>query len=62
MLDMDTFLTTLYVICDDFCQSHRPHKQRRPGPEASLSEGEVITLSRSYRQALLDRLQVLSGR
>jgi DNA-binding LytR/AlgR family response regulator len=25
-------------------------------------EGEVITLSRSYRSALLDRLQVLSGR
>jgi hypothetical protein len=44
MLDVDTFLTTLYVIVDDFCQSHRP-RQRRPGPEASLSEGEVITLA-----------------
>ena len=44
MLDVDTFLTTLYVIVDDFCQSHCP-RQRRPGPEASLSEGEVITLS-----------------
>jgi hypothetical protein len=44
MLDVDTFLTALYVIVDDFCQSHRP-QQRRPGPEASLSEGEVITLS-----------------
>ncbi|MCA1709627.1 MAG: hypothetical protein LC808_42655, partial [Actinobacteria bacterium] len=38
------FLTALYVIVDDFCQSHRP-QQRRPGPEASLSEGEVIALS-----------------
>src|SRR5215213_6268366 len=44
MLDVDTFLTALYVIVDDFCQSHRP-QQRRPGPEPSLSEGEVIALS-----------------
>jgi hypothetical protein len=44
MVDVDTFLTALYVIVDDFCQSHRP-EQRRPGPEASLSEGEVITLA-----------------
>jgi hypothetical protein len=46
MLDVDTFLTALYVIVDDFCQSHRSQRRRRrPGPEASLSEGEVITLS-----------------
>jgi hypothetical protein len=38
MLDVDTFLTALYVMVDDFCQSRRP-QQRRPGPEASLSEG-----------------------
>jgi hypothetical protein len=43
MLDVDTFLTALYVITDDFCQSHRPKK--RPGPKASLSESEVLTLS-----------------
>ena len=43
MLDVDTFLTALYVIADDFCQSHRPKK--RPGPKASLSESEVLTLS-----------------
>ena len=43
MVDVDTFLTTLYVIADDFCQSRRPKK--RPGPEASLSESEVITLA-----------------
>jgi hypothetical protein len=43
MLDVDTFLTALYVIADDFCQSRRPKK--RPGPEASLSESEVITLA-----------------
>jgi len=44
MLDVDTFLTALYVIIDDFCQSHCS-QHRRPGPEASLSESEVITLS-----------------
>jgi hypothetical protein len=43
MLDVDTFLTTLYVMVDDFCHSHPPKK--RPGPQASLSESEVITLA-----------------
>ena len=43
MLDVDTFLTALYVIVDDFCQSHRPKK--RPGPKASLSESEILTLA-----------------
>jgi hypothetical protein len=42
MVDVDTFLTTLYVTVDDFCQSHPAKK--KPGPEASLSESEVITL------------------
>ena len=44
MLDVDTFLTTLYVMADDFCQSH-PQKGPHPGPDASLSPGEVITLA-----------------
>src|SRR3712207_3106639 len=43
MVDVDTFLTTLYVMVDDFCQSRSP--KRKPGPEASLSASEVITLS-----------------
>ena len=43
MLDTDTFLTTLYVIADDFCQAQPP--KRRPGPQASLSESEVVTLA-----------------
>jgi hypothetical protein len=43
MLDVDTFLTTLYVIVDDFCHSQPP--KRRPGPEASLSKSEVLTLA-----------------
>jgi hypothetical protein len=44
MLDVDTFLTTLYVMVDDFCQSWRPQR-RRPGPEASLCGSEVVTLA-----------------
>jgi hypothetical protein len=43
MLDVDTFLTTLYVMVDDFCQS-QPTK-RSPGPKASLSASEVLTLA-----------------
>ena len=43
MVDVDTFLTTLYVMVDDFCHSQPP--RRRPGPDASLSESEVITLA-----------------
>jgi len=44
MLDVDTFLTILYVMVDDFCQS-QASEQRRPGPPASLCQSEVITLS-----------------
>jgi hypothetical protein len=43
MLSVDTFLTALYVMVDDFCQS-RPQKEH-PGPDASLSPSEVITLA-----------------
>jgi hypothetical protein len=43
MLDVDTFLTTLYVMVDDFCQCHTP--KRKPGPHPSLCASEVITLS-----------------
>jgi hypothetical protein len=44
MIDVDTFLTTLYVMVDDFCQA-RPRNERHPGPDASLSEREVVTLA-----------------
>ena len=43
MVDVDTFLTTLYVMVDDFCHSQPPKK--RPGPQASLSRSEVLTLA-----------------
>ncbi len=43
MVDVDTFLTALYVTVDDFCQSQAP--KRQPGPEPSLSHSEVLTLA-----------------
>lgn len=44
MVDTDTFLTTLYVMVDDFCKSQLS-PEKRPGPEASLSRSEVVTLA-----------------
>lgn len=44
MLDTDTFLTSLYVMVDDFRQSC-PREELRPGPDASLSPSEVATLA-----------------
>jgi hypothetical protein len=44
MLDMDTFLTALYVIVDDLRHSHQTERSR-PGPDPSLCGSEVITLS-----------------
>lgn len=44
MLDTDTFVTTVYVLVDDFCKEHlRPSV--RPGPSASLSLSEIVTLA-----------------
>jgi hypothetical protein len=43
MLDVDTFLTTWYVMVDDFCQCQQPSS--RPGPQAALSIAEVVTLA-----------------
>jgi hypothetical protein len=44
MVDVDTFLTALYVMVDDFCQSLSP-TNNKPGPQASLCASEVITLA-----------------
>ncbi len=44
MIDVETFLTTVYVLVDDIV--HERAAQRRPtGPAAALSESEVITLA-----------------
>ena len=44
MIDVDTFLTALYVMVDNFCHS-LTQKERRPGSDASLSPSEVVTLA-----------------
>jgi hypothetical protein len=44
MVDVDPFLTTLYVMGDDFCQAALP-PAHRPGPQAALSRSEVVTLA-----------------
>jgi hypothetical protein len=45
MIDLDTFLTRLYTMADDFCQSELPQQKQAPGPMASLQCSEVITLA-----------------
>jgi hypothetical protein len=37
MIDVDTFVTTLYVMVDDFCKVRDCQPEARPGPQASLS-------------------------
>jgi Transposase DDE domain len=44
MVDVDTFLTTLYVMVDDFCKLSLP-PEAHPGPQAALSRSEVVTLA-----------------
>lgn len=47
MLDVDTFLTTVYVLVDDLCQQPDvvPVAPPTHGPAAALSRSEVITLA-----------------
>src|SRR5512135_3574847 len=44
LVDSDTFLTTLYVMIDDFCKSHLP-PEHRGGAPAALTSSEVLTLA-----------------
>src|ERR687886_2193534 len=44
MLDTDTFLTTLYVVVDDFCQAELP-PEGHPGPPPALARSELLTLA-----------------
>jgi hypothetical protein len=44
MVDVDTFLTTLSVMVDDFCKASLP-PEHRPGPQATLSRSAVVTLA-----------------
>ena len=45
MLDIDTFLITLYVTIDDFCSHTLCPEPIRPGRAASLSRSETMTLA-----------------
>ncbi len=47
MLDVDTFLITLYVTADEFCRGYAAElpPERRPGPPAALTRSEVVTLA-----------------
>jgi len=44
MIDVATFLTTLYVMVDDFCMLALP-PEPPPGPQAALSRSAVVTLA-----------------
>src|SRR5919199_5409593 len=44
MVDVDTFLTPLYVMTDDFCKTSLP-PEPHPGPQTALSRSEVVTLA-----------------
>src|SRR5690349_3084371 len=44
MVDVDTFLTTLSVIVDDFCKTSLP-VETHPEPHAALTRSEVVTLA-----------------
>jgi hypothetical protein len=44
VVDVDTFLTTLYVMIDDFCKTSLP-LETHPGPHAALTRSEVVTLA-----------------
>jgi len=45
MVDIETELSTLYVMSDDFCNWHLPAEPLHAGPQASLSRSEVVTLA-----------------
>ena len=44
MVDSDTFLTTLYVMIDDFCKGYLSPEPRGGAP-ASLTRREVLALA-----------------
>ena len=45
MRDVDTFITILYVMVDDCCQSQKDIAVCHPGPQAALSRSEVVRLA-----------------
>jgi hypothetical protein len=53
MVDIDTFIATMYVMIDTFCQAQMP-PEVRPGPRASLTRSEVLTLALVSQWRLFD--------
>jgi hypothetical protein len=46
MMDLDSFLISLYVYIDEWWKAfHPPNAPRKPGRPALLSESEVLTLA-----------------
>src|SRR5579884_1726458 len=45
MVDLDTFVTLLYVTVDEICKQHVPPEPIHPGRPPSLSRSEVVTLA-----------------
>jgi hypothetical protein len=44
MVDLDSFLTSLYVLVDDWWRANHSSTPRRPGRPALLADPEVLTL------------------
>lgn len=44
-MDLETFLISVFVLVDDWCQTERPAKACKPGRPPLLSGGEVLTLA-----------------
>lgn len=43
-MDLDTFVTTVYVMVDDYCKAERIAWAKSPGPAPSLAVSEVLSL------------------
>ena len=52
MIVVDTFLTALYVMVDNFCQSLTQKERRRPGPDASLSPRCLLSGSHAHNSLM----------
>lgn len=48
-MDLDTFVTEVYVMADDYCKAYQVDWPVRPGPTPALSVAEVITLALTSR-------------
>jgi hypothetical protein len=50
-MDMDTFVTTVYVMADDYCKAQHIGWPIQPGPAPSLQVSEVLSLALLSRWA-----------